>query len=69
MVYDFALTSPPYDWYIYRQTIARFVSVKKNIKILEKKLVFAYLSFILLLVVMASATSFEYQKHLFSNDC
>ena len=68
MVYAFALTSPPYDWYLQIDN-GKIVSAKKFIKILEKQLVCAYLSFILLLVVIPSATSLEYQKHVFLNNC
>ena len=68
MVYDFALISPPYDWYLQIDN-GKIVSVKKIIKILEKQLVCAYLSFILLLAATRSATSLEHQKHVFSKDC
>ena len=67
MVYAFALTSPPYDWYLQIDN-GKIVSVKKVYKILEKQLVCAYLSFILSLAAIPSATSLEYQKRLFSND-
>ena len=43
MVYAFALTSPPYDWYLQIDN-DMIASVKK---VLEKQLVCAYLSFIL----------------------
>ena len=64
MVYAFALTSPPYDWYLQIDN-GMIASVKK---VLEKQLVCAYLSFILSLAGIPSATSLEYQKHVFSND-
>ena len=67
MVYAFALTSPPYDRF-YRQTMARLLTLKTFIKILEKQLACAFVSFILLLAAISSPTSLEYQKHVFSNE-
>ena len=67
MAYAFALTSPPYSWYL-QVANGKIVSIKKIIKILETQLVCAYLSFILFLIVTSLATYSEYQKHLFSND-
>ena len=49
--------------------MARLLALNKYIKILEKQLVFVYLSFILSLATILSATSLEYQKHVFSNNC
>ena len=63
-MYAFALISPPCDWYLQIDN-SKIVGVKKFIKILEKQLVYAYPSFILLLAVKPSVTSSEYQKHVF----
>ena len=68
MGYAFALTSQSYDWYLQIDN-RKIVSVKKYIKILEKQLVCAYLSFFLSLAAITPATYFKYQKHVFSNDC
>ena len=68
MAHAFALTSPPYSWYL-QVANGKIVSIKKIIKILETQLVCAYLSFIHFLIVTSLATYSEYQKHLFSNDC
>ena len=53
---------------IYRETMARLLALKEFIKILEKHLICAYLSFVLLLAAVPSATSLEYEKDVFSND-
>ena len=45
--------------------MARLLALKKFINILEKQLVCSYLSFILLLAAIPSATSLKYQKHVF----
>ena len=64
MVYAFALTSPPYDSCLQTDN-GKIVNIKKKIiKILEKQLVCAYLTFILLLAVAPSVTSSEYQKYV-----
>ena len=68
MVYAFAKTSPPYDWYLQIDK-RRIVSIKKNYQNFGKKLVCVNLSFILLLAMASSATSLDYQKHMFSNEC
>ena len=62
--YPFALISPPYDWYLQIDN-GKIV----NVNIICQNFGKTYLSFILLLSVTPSATSSEYQKHLFSNDC
>ena len=68
MVYGFAMTSPPCDCYLQIDNSKMF-SIKKIIKILEKHLVFVNLGLILLLAVTSSATSLDYQKHVFSKNC
>ena len=45
--------------------MARLLTLKKCINILEKQLVCAYLSFIVLLAAILSATSLEYQNMCF----
>ena len=45
--------------------MTRLLALKKFIKILEKQLVCAYLSFIPLLAAIPSATSLQYQKRVF----
>ena len=69
MVYTFAVTSPPHDWYLQINN-GKIVSVEKiyqNFGITTS--LCSYFSFILLLAAISSATSLEYQKHVFSNDC
>ena len=53
---------------IYKQTREGLLALKKIIKILEKQLVCVNHSFILLLAMASSATSLDYQKHMFSNE-
>ena len=50
---------------IYRQTMARSLTLKTFIKILEKQLACAFVSFILLLAAISSPASLEYQKRVF----
>ena len=50
---------------IYRYTMARLLTLKEYIKILEKQLVCTYRNFILSLAAIPSGTSLEYQKHVF----
>ena len=45
--------------------MARLLTLKEYIKILEKQLVCTYLNFILSLAAILSGTSLEYQKHVF----
>ena len=67
MVYAFAIPPPRYNWNL-EIDHGKIVSIKKNIKFLEKRLVYVYLSLILSLAVTLSEISVEYQKHVFSND-
>ena len=67
MVYAFAIPPTPYNWYL-EIDHGKVVSIKKNIKFVEKRLVYVYLSLILSLAVTLSEISVEYRKHVFSND-
>ena len=67
MVYAFAIPPPRYNWNL-EIDHGKIVSIIKNIKFLEKWLVYVYLSLILSLAVTLSEISAEYQKHVFSND-
>ena len=64
MVDAFAITSPPYNWYLQVDN-DKTVSIKKNINFLgKKKLVCVYLSCILLLDATTSANSLGYKKRV-----
>ena len=59
MVYAFAIPPPRYNWNL-EIDHGKIVSIIKNIKFLEKRLVYVYLSLILSLAVTLSEISVEY---------
>ena len=68
MVFAFAITFPPYDWYSQIDN-SKIFSIKKMYQNFGKTTHLCLPQFHFLLAVTSSATSLEYQKHVLSNNC